>query len=231
MTKKGIRVRTGTRIERIAPGFTIHLSDGSTIEADCILAATGRWPNSDHLGLEPIGVVTGRRGEVVVDENYTTNIASIHAIGDVTDRIQLTPVALAEGMAFAQRFFGDGKRSVSYEFVPTAVFTHPTYACVGLTEQQAKARGYLVRIFKSTFTPLKHRLTHRAEQVFMKLVVDANTDRVLGAHMLGSDASEIIPGFAAALTCGATKAQLDATIGIHPTVAEEFLTMREASPV
>jgi glutathione reductase (NADPH) len=163
-----------------------------------------------------------------VDENFQTSVPSIHAIGDAVDRMQLTPVALAEGMVVAERLFGRGERKISYENVATAIFSHPNVGTVGLSEAVARDRGHDVSIYRSTFTPLKHTLTGRGEKVLMKLVVDKKTDRVLGVHMVGAEAGEIIQGFAVTLTCGVTKSQLDATIGIHPTSAEEFVTMREA---
>lgn len=231
MAQKGLTLYPNERIERIVtsqtgPRFRAVLVGGTVLEADCVLAATGRIPNSDGLGLAKLGVQLGPLGAICIDESFSTNIPSIHAIGDVTDRIQLTPVALAEGMAFADRWFGSNTRRVAYEHVPTAVFSHPNVACVGLTEEGARAAGYTLRIFKQSFHPLKQALSHRRELTFMKLVVDASTDRVLGVHMLGPEAGEVVQGFAVALNCGATKAQFDHTIGIHPTVAEEFLTMR-----
>jgi glutathione reductase (NADPH) len=227
MSRKGVNLHPSCRIERIVPGDIkrVTLSDGTVLAAGCVLGATGRAPNSANLGLEELGVAMGEHGAIQVDGTYTTNLPSIHAIGDVTDRIQLTPVALAEGMAFADHWFGKGLRKVSYENVPTAVFSHPNVACVGLSEEAARLRG-AVRIYKSSFGALRHTLSGRGERTFMKLVVDAQNDRVLGAHMIGPDAGEVLQGFAVALNCGATKAQFDATIGIHPTVAEEFLTMR-----
>jgi glutathione reductase (NADPH) len=164
----------------------------------------------------------------MVDANYQTSVPWIHAIGDVTDRVLLTPVALAEGIAVADRLFNQGAATLSYDNIPTAIFSNPNVATVGLSEAQARSRGLSIAIFKSSFTPLKRVFTGRGDKIFMKLVVDKHSERVLGAHMVGTDAAEIIQGFAVALNCGATKRQLDATIGIHPTMAEEFLTMREA---
>jgi glutathione reductase (NADPH) len=234
ISAKGVHLHPTTRIERLETrgaqdtqgAHRVYLSEGTTLEVDCVLAATGRTPNTADLGLVEVGVTLGGRGEIQVDESYTSSVPSIHAIGDVTDRIQLTPVALAEGMAFAERWFGRGLRAVSYERVPTAVFCHPNVAAVGLTESAARAAGMAVRIFRSRFGPLKHTLSGRNEQSFMKLVVDRDTDRVLGVHLVGADAGEVIQGFAVALNCGATKAQFDRTIGVHPTLAEEFLTLR-----
>jgi glutathione reductase (NADPH) len=203
------------------------LSDGAVLESDGVMLATGRTPNVRGLGLERAGVELDANGAVVVDERYQTSVPSIHAIGDVTDRVLLTPVALAEGMVVADRLFNEGRRSMSYENVATAIFSHPNVGTVGLSEDEARERGLEITIYRSTFTPLKHTLTGRGEQSLMKLVIDRKSDRVLGVHMVGPEAGEVIQGFAVALNCNVTKAQLDATIGIHPTLAEEFVTMRE----
>ena len=228
MGKKGVALRLATKIERIVKtgsSLVVHLDDNTRLQADCVLFATGRAPNTGGLGLEAAGVELDARGAVRVDDKFRSNVASILAIGDVIDRVQLTPVALAEGMFVAEHLFGEGKRRISYENVPTAVFSHPSVGTVGLTEAQARERG-AVRIFRSRFKPLRHTLSGRDEQTMMKIVVDAASDRVLGVHMVGPEAGEIIQGFAVALQCGATKAQFDATIGIHPTSAEELVTMR-----
>ena len=173
-------------------------------------------------------VALGPRGNVIVDDDYQTSVASVHAVGDVTDRIQLTPVALAEAMVLVDRLFGSGARRMNYEMIPTAVFTHPNIGTVGWTEAEARQRcGGGVRIFRSEFKALRHTLSGSSERTLMKLVVDAASDRVVGLHMVGADAGEVVQGFALALQAGATKAMFDATIGIHPTVAEEFVTMRE----
>jgi len=174
--------------------------------------------------------VLDRGGAIQVDEHYRTAVPSIHAIGDCIDRIQLTPVATAEGMAIVDRLFGRGERRVRYDLVPTAVFSNPNVGTVGLSEEAARAAGHAVQIYRTRFTPLKHRLSGSAEKVLMKLVVDRATDRVLGVHMVGAEAGEIVQGFAVALTCGATKRQFDDTIGIHPTAAEEFVTLRDPVP-
>jgi glutathione reductase (NADPH) len=166
-------------------------------------------------------------GAVVVDERYRSSVPGVHALGDVIDRVQLTPVALAEAMALVDHLFGAGQRSVDYGLIPTAVFTHPNIGTVGLTEAAARARFGEVRVFRSEFKALKHTLSGNTERTLMKLVVDAQSDRVVGVHMVGADAGEIVQGFAVALKAGATKAVFDATIGIHPTAAEEFVTMRE----
>ena len=230
MAQKGVRIVYERNVARIEGGAVLRstLTDGSVIEGDGVMFATGRAPNTRGLGLERAGVNLGAGGAAVVDENFQTSVPSIHAIGDAVDRMQLTPVALAEGMVVAERLFGRGERKISYENVATAIFSHPNVGTVGLSEAAARDRGHDVSIYRSTFTPLKHTLTGRGEKVLMKLVVDKKSDRVLGVHMVGAEAGEIIQGFAVALTCGATKSQLDATIGIHPTSAEEFVTMREA---
>jgi len=230
MSKKGVAIRFKTSIaaiEKAANGeLMLTLSDGSKLTCDLVLNATGRAPNTRGLGLEQAGVALNEKGAIVVDKNYQTAVPSIHAIGDAINRLQLTPVALAEGMVVADRLFNTATRSMSYDFVPTAIFSHPNVGTVGLSEAQARQQ-HEVKIFRSTFKALKHTLSGNEERTMMKLVVDAKTDCVLGAHMVGPDAGEIIQGFAVALKCGATKAQFDATIGIHPTMAEEFVTMRE----
>jgi glutathione reductase (NADPH) len=180
------------------------------------------------MGLENAGVKLAQNGAVIVDANFQSSVPSIHAIGDAIDRVLLTPVALAEGMVVAERLFSSGDRTLSYDNIPTAIFSHPNVGTVGLSEAEARRRGLNVAIYRSTFTPLKHTLTGRAEKVLMKVIVDEASERVLGVHMVGAEAGEIIQGFAVALQCGATKRQFDATIGIHPTTAEEFVTMREA---
>lgn len=230
MEKKGIKVRCNTAIQSLTAAGGVkqmQLKDGTEIDAECILFATGRHANTENLGLEAVGVVLKDNGSIVVDEHFRTNVPSIYAVGDVIDRVALTPVALAEGMVVASALFQDGGRKISYENIPTAVFSHPNVATVGLSEAAARQKFGAVTIFKSEFRALKHTLSGSTERVLMKLVVDADSDRVLGVHMVGADAGEIMQGFAVALQCGVTKAQFDATIGIHPTGAEEFVTMRE----
>jgi glutathione reductase (NADPH) len=229
MEKKGITVRCNTAISSLTASGAdkqMQLKDGTEIDADCILFATGRHANTESLGLETVGVEIGKNGAIVVDENFRTNVPSIYAVGDVIDRVALTPVALAEGMVVASALFQDGGRKISYENIPTAVFSHPNVATVGLSEAAAREKFAKVTIFKSEFKALKHTLSGSNERVLMKLVVDAESDRVLGVHMVGADAGEVMQGFAVAMQCGVTKAQFDATIGIHPTGAEEFVTMR-----
>ena len=205
------------------------LRDGQALTADTVLYATGREPNTAGLGLAELGVKLAPNGAVVVDAHYRSSVATIHALGDVIDRVQLTPVALAEAMTLVDHLFGDGRRAADYELIPTAVFTHPSIGTVGLSEAEARERFGAVRIFRSEFKALKHTLSGNTERTLMKLVVDAASDRVVGVHMVGADAGEIVQGFAVALKAGATKAVFDATVGIHPTAAEEFVTMREPS--
>jgi glutathione reductase (NADPH) len=231
MRKKGVDVRTGVDVERIVRvvgGLQLHLRDGAVIDADSVLYATGRKPNTAGLGLAEIGVALSPEGAVVVDEHYATNVPGVHALGDVIDRIQLTPVALAEAMALVDRLFGSGRRSVDYDLIPTAVFTHPSIGTVGFAEHDARERFGKVRVYRSDFKALKHTLSGSSERTLMKLVVDDASDRVVGLHMVGADAGEVVQGFAVAMKAGATKAVFDATLGIHPTAAEEFVTMRNA---
>jgi glutathione reductase (NADPH) len=229
MGKRGIDLRfnrTVERIEKLPHGIRATLDDGAALEADLILCATGRTPNTRDLGLERAGVKLDGEGAVVVDSYSCSSVPSIYAVGDCTDRMQLTPVAIAEGQAVAETLFHAKPTTPDYANVPTAVFSQPNIGTVGLTEAAARERYRAVDIYKSSFRPLKHTLSGRDEHSFMKLVVDGETDRVLGCHMVGTDAGEIVQGLAIALKCGATKAQFDATIGIHPTAAEEFVTMR-----
>lgn len=204
----------------------VLMKDGAAHEVDSVLFATGRKPNTKGLGIEGVGVKLSEAGTIEVDVNFRTSVDSIYALGDVVGRMALTPVALAEGMYLANHLFGDKSRQLSYENIATTVFSHPNLATVGLTEKQALEQHAELVVFESDFRELRHTLSGREERTYMKVIVDAATDRVLGMHMLGAEAGEIIQGFAAAMTCGITKAQLDATIGIHPTVAEEFVTMR-----
>jgi len=232
MGKRGIELRFNSqvqRIEKLPRGIRATLNDGAIVEADLIMFATGRTPNTHDLGLERAGVKLDYEGAVAVDPYSCSSVPNIYAVGDCTDRMQLTPVAIAEGQAVAETLFHGNPRTPDYENVPTAVFSQPTIGTVGLTEAEARERYRAVDIYKSSFRPLKHTLSGRDEHSFMKLVVDRETDRVLGCHMVGDAAGEIIQGLAIALKCGATKAQFDATVGIHPTAAEEFVTMRNKS--
>ncbi|TWE06930.1 NADPH-glutathione reductase [Pseudomonas sp. AG1028] len=229
--KRGLDVQFNTDIARIdkqADGsLKATLKDGRTLEADCIFYATGRRPMLDNLGLENTSVSLDDKGYIEVDDEYQTRAPSILAIGDVIGRVQLTPVALAEGMAVARRLFKPEEyRKVDYRMIPTAVFSLPNIGTVGLSEEQAREAGHEVKIFESRFRPMKLTLTESDERTLMKLVVDAKTDRVLGCHMVGPDAGEIVQGLAVALRAGATKQVFDETIGVHPSAAEEFVTLR-----
>jgi len=231
MAKKGVSIRVGATVRELAPNddgsTTVVLGDGGRLVADTVLYATGRAPNTAGLGLEAIGAVLDVNGAVVVDDRYRSSVASVYAIGDVIDRVQLTPVALAEAMALVEDLFGGSGRRVDYMHIPTAVFTHPNIGTIGLSEADARGRFERIRVYRSEFTPLRHTLSMSSERTLMKLVVDDANDRVVGLHMVGADAGETIQGFAVAMKAGATKAVFDATLGIHPTAAEEFVTMRE----
>ncbi len=232
MRKRGIDLHFNTlvnHLERTVDGLLATLSSGTQLEVDLVMFATGRHPNSAGLSLERAGVKLDRRGAIAVNEYSQTSVANIYAVGDVTNRKNLTPVAIAEGHAVADLLFGGRTRIIDHESVPSAVFCQPPIGTVGLTESEARARYDTVEVYKSAFRPLKHTLSGRDERTLMKLVVEPKSGRVVGAHMIGPDAGEIIQGIAIALKCGATKAQFDATIGIHPTAAEEFVTMREKS--
>ncbi len=234
LPKKGVTLRFETQVERVekaGEGLQVVCADGDVLAADTVLYATGRHPNTDGLGLENAGVSLGERGEVLIDDYYQTNVANIYAIGDVTDRMQLTPVAIEEGMCVAANLFTDAPdRSLNYDNIATAVFCQPNIGTVGLTEAEAVARHQgSLDIYESSFRPMKHTLTGRDERSFMKMIVHRDTDEVLGVHMVGPDAGEIIQGMAVAMVAGATKSQFDATVGIHPTAAEELVTMREVA--
>ncbi|MEZ5647958.1 MAG: glutathione-disulfide reductase [Alphaproteobacteria bacterium] len=234
MAKKGIAVyfdARPTRLQKTAHGITCILENEKQIEADAVLFATGRRPNTENLGLETVGVTLSKNGAVIVDEGFRSSVPSIWAIGDVIDRLQLTPVALAEAMALYRHWFKGGSATLDYQFIPTAVFSTPNVGTVGLTEEVARTRYPQIDVYRSIFKPMKHTMTGRDEKTLMKLIVDRTTDKIVGLHMVGPDAGEIVQGFAVALKAGATKAVFDATIGIHPTAAEEFVTMRELAPV
>lgn len=230
MRKKGVQLHFNTavkKIERVKGSYRAVLSDGGYLEGDLILFATGRRPNTRGIGLEALGVKLSAEGAIQVDENYCSSVPSIYAIGDVTHRLNLTPVAIAEAMALVDHLYGAGNRKVDYENIPSTVFSLPNLGTVGLAEEAARERYGAIDVYRSTFTPLKETLTGSQEKTLLKLIVEPNAGRVVGAHMVGSEAGEIIQAIAVALKAGATKATFDATLAIHPTVAEGFVTLRE----
>lgn len=228
--KQGIKYLPSTQvtaIEKTSAGLTCHLDNGQSITCDVVMYATGRVPKTVGLGLESVGVKMDEKGAIVVDEWSCTSVPNIYAVGDVTNRINLTPVALAEGHALADTLYNKIPRKPDHTNVPSAVFTLPPVACVGYTEQAARKHfSGGIDVYFSKFTPLKYTVSKRSQKSVMKLIVDRETNRVVGAHMVGDDAPEIIQGVAIAVKCGATKAQFDSTVGIHPSAAEEFVTMR-----
>ncbi|MBS0559014.1 MAG: glutathione-disulfide reductase [Proteobacteria bacterium] len=233
MAAQGIVLHPGcapTSVTEANGHRVLTVGEGRRLEADVVFFATGRAPATARLCLDKAGVETAKGGAIPVDAELRTNVPHIYAIGDVTDRLNLTPVATAEGHALADSLFGPGKRTVSLRNVPTAVFSTPPIGTVGLTEEEAAAEGP-VDVYVAKFTPMRHNLTGRARKTLMKLIVDQASQKVLGAHMLGEDAGEIMQGLAIAVICGATKADFDRTIGIHPTAAEEFVTLRTRTRV
>jgi glutathione reductase (NADPH) len=233
MEARGIKIHTGgspTAIARAGKSYRVQLSNGTAIETDLVMFGTGRAPNTKGIGLERVGVALGPNGAIKVDEWQRTSVSNVYAVGDVTDRLNLTPVAIAEARAIAETLFNDNPMTMDHADVPTAVFSQPPVGTVGLTEEQAEATLGKVDVYTTRFRPMKATLSGRSERIFMKLVVDPSTDRVLGVHMVGPDAPEIIQGLAVAIKCGATKKQFDATVGIHPSAAEEFVTMRDKRP-
>lgn len=230
MKKKGIEIRTHAdvaSIVRSGDGVRVTLNDDSAFGVGQIMFATGRIPNADGIGLESVGITRNAHHAIPVDAYSKTSVDSIYAVGDVTNRVNLTPVAIREGHAFADTVFGGKKVCVDHSLVPTAVFSQPEIGTVGLSEEKAREAHKSVDIFKTSFRPMKHTLSGRDERMFMKLVVDGETDRVLGCHIIGPDAGEMAQLLGIAITCGATKAQFDATLAVHPTAAEELVTMRE----
>ncbi|HEU4923659.1 MAG TPA: glutathione-disulfide reductase [Burkholderiales bacterium] len=230
MSAKGVAIRFGCEpaaLRKQSGEIEIEFTDGSIQGTDLVMFATGRRPNTAKLGLESAGVELAADGAVIVNKYSASSVPSIHAVGDVTNRINLTPVATAEAMWLARTLFRGEPTPVDHENVPTAVFANPNLATVGLSEEKARERFGAVDVYKTSFRALKLTMSDQQERTFMKLVVDRASQRVLGAHMIGADAGEIIQGIAIAVKLGATKAEFDATIGIHPTAAEEFVTMRE----
>lgn len=231
LEKKDIHLAFQTQVNTIdknADGtFTVNFESGKSMETDLVLYATGREPAVSDIGLENVGVAQRDNGAIVIDEEFRTSESNIFALGDVTDRLQLTPVAIGEAMCFASTQFLGQRKVMDYANVATAVFCQPNVGTVGLTEAEARDSGREIDIYRSVFRPMKHTLSGSDEKFMMKIIVDRQTDKVLGVHMVGADAGEIIQGISIAVKMGVTKTQFDATVGIHPTTAEEFVTMRE----
>jgi glutathione reductase (NADPH) len=233
MQKSGVDLRLHSDVASVTKRtgcLELTLASGESLQTDTILYATGRIPNVNGLGLAAARIAHRRDGSIEVDSHYRTSVSSVFAVGDVTARVQLTPVALGEGKVVASRLFGPSARAMSYDYIPTAVFTHPNVGTVGLSELQARHEYGEIKVYRSEFKALKHTLSGSQERTLMKLVVDRASDRVVGLHMVGPDAGEIVQGFAVAIKAGATKALFDQTVGIHPTAAEEFVTMRDPVP-
>jgi glutathione reductase (NADPH) len=230
MRSRGITVTCGhtvTEIQKIGEEFVTRLSDKSTIKSDKVMFAIGRHPNVSGFGLERLGIKISGHGGIEVDEFSRTSVSNIYAVGDVTNRVNLTPVAIREGHAFADTVFGGKPTPVDHTNVPTAVFSEPEIGVIGLTETQARERLAKLDVYKTTFRPMKATLSGRNTRTFMKLLVDGTTDRVVGCHIVGPDAGELIQVVGVAVKMGATKADFDATMAVHPTAAEELVTMRE----
>ncbi|MGI9408377.1 MAG: glutathione-disulfide reductase, partial [Hyphomicrobiaceae bacterium] len=230
MSSRGVRIVTNSdpsALTKSGETITMKTTDGETHEAEMVMFATGRNPNTENLELNTADVNTGAKGKIIVDKHSKSNIDHIYAVGDVTDREALTPVAIHEGMAFAETVFNDNPTPIDHYMIPTAVFSEPEIGTVGMTEDEARAAHPNVDIYKSRFKPMKHTLSGRNERMLMKLIVNADNDRVLGCHVVGPDAAEMIQMTAIAMRMGATKADFDATRALHPSAAEEFVTMRE----
>ena len=231
MAQRGVQIHAGASIARVDAASSgkkqVTLDNGTCLNVDAVMAATGRMPNTAPLGLDQLNVACEKNGAIIVNAEGQSSLPSLYAIGDVTDRVNLTPVAIAEGHIFADHSYGDmPNRKINYDQIASAVFSQPPLASIGLTEDAAKAKGHAFTVYQSGFRAMKNTISGRQEKTLMKLIVDDADDRILGAHMLGPDAPEIIQGIAIAIVAGATKADFDATIGIHPTAAEEFVTMR-----
>ena len=230
MRDRGVDLRMNANIASIKKDgdcYRVALKEGGSVSASLVMAATGRAPNTEGLGLEHAGVELGRNGSVVVDKYSKSSVDSIYAVGDVSDRVALTPVAIREGMAFVETVFEGRPKAMDYTFIPTAVFTEPEIGTVGLTEEEAREKHGQVDIYKSSFRPMRATISGRDEIVLIKLIVDAETDTVLGLHMLGPDAAEIAQMAAISLRLGVTKTQLDSTMALHPSIAEEIVTLRQ----
>jgi len=229
MAAKGVNIHLNTQINEINKSegsLSVVLQDMTSIDSGLVLYATGRQANTANLGLENTAVVLRDNGSIVVDDNFCSAEPSIYALGDVIDRVQLTPVAIQEAMVLVDHLYGDGSAAIDYSDIPTAVFCQPELGTVGLSEEQARAEYQDIAVYTSDFKPMLQTLGGGADRITMKLVVDTQTDRVVGCHMVGDHAAEIIQGLGIALKAGATKAHFDATVGIHPSAAEEFVTMR-----
>ena len=233
MRKQGIEMNYHSQVSNVVrqtdSSLLVTFADGTNVEVDQVLMAIGRKPRLVGIGLEILGIETTSKGTIAVNDKFQTNIDNIYALGDVTGGIELTPVALAEAMTLVNHWFGDGSKVMDYDLIPTAVFTQPNVGTIGLTEQQAREQHGEITVYRSDFKPMKHTLSGSDERSFMKLIVDTATDRVIGLHIVGESAGEMLQGFAVAMKAGATKADFDATIGIHPTSAEELVTMRTPS--
>lgn len=233
MRKQGIEMNYQSQVSNVVrqddQSLLVTFADGSTKEVDQVLMAIGRNPRLAGIGLDTLGIATTKKGTIAVNENFQTNIDNIYALGDVTGGIELTPVALAEAMALVNHWYGDGEKPMDYDLIPTAVFTQPNVGTIGLTQQQAMEQHGDITVYRSDFKPMKHTLSGSDERSFMKLIVAVSTDKVVGLHIVGEGAGEMLQGFAVAMKAGATKADFDATIGIHPTSAEELVTMRTPS--
>ena len=230
MAVKGVTIKTESDIAAIAKtdnGYTVTYQDGSMQDTGLVMYATGRVPMTDGLGLENAGVELGAKGEIKVDAYSKTNIDSIYAVGDVTARAELTPVAIREGAAFAETVFNDNPLAVDHSIIPTAVFSQPPIGTVGLGEEAAREAGHEIDVYGASFRPMKNTLSGNPEKTLMKLIVDKAYDKVLGLHIVGPDSGEMIQAFGVAITMGATKAQFDATIAVHPTAAEELVTFKQ----
>ncbi len=230
MTRRGIDIQLNSDVKEIShagSGYRVDLTNGDAIFTDLVMYATGRNPNTKNLGLEKTGVDLDRKGAVVVDQYSQTSISSIYAVGDVTDRVNLTPVAIREGMAFVETVFKDNPTRVDYDDIATAVFSEPELGTVGLTEAQAREKYTTIDIYKSLFKPMKHTISGRDTRTMMKIIVDAGSDRVVGVHIMGPDSGEMAQVLGIAVKMGATKADFDATIALHPTASEELVTMRD----
>jgi glutathione reductase (NADPH) len=233
MRQRGVEIHTRTEIDcivEIQGGFTAYTKAGGELSADIVMYATGRKPNTKGFGLQEAGVKLHVDGRALVDEWSKTSVPNIYAIGDVTDRLNLTPVAIAEGRAIAETLYNNNPMTISHDNVATAVFSQPPIGAVGLSEREARRRGHTLDIYRARFRPMKNTLSGREERTMMKLVVDRPTQKVLGIHMVGIDSPEIVQCLAVAIICGATKQQFDRTMAVHPTAAEEFVTMRDKVP-